>query len=890
LSVNGSSSLFVGDLPSVSSPIGGVSSAVSTSPVRGGKVGRVALTGLVKTLRIGGQELWIDRLCVSSGPDAGVPSEKFLTYTNSNLEIIPGEYLVMFDSALVSETAVPALANSLVAGTAGTVDYLFTKSLHGFVAKNLTDAWANAVSVRPDVSLVRKDFRIYGKEDRGGPFDPVPWNLDRVDQRAPFSLDRDYRLKTGSVGTTPPVPIYILDNGVYQNHLEFMGAAGSRVENVADLTGTNFARCVLAVPDANHGTRAASIAAGVKLGITPTLIKNVKILDRSPFGTSCTVGSPTRVAMGLEETYKHMVGNNITKAVVNLSLGWYGTTPDVATAISNLQKQGAVVVAAGGNENQDAAGLTPANLPNVLAVGATTQSDARAIFSNFGSTIALWAPGDNIKAADWPMVPDPTATDFASGTSDAAPHVAGAAALLWQQNPTMSASQVMSALRGRATLNMLTNLGAGSNNALLYVGEDAPTQGSTHLINRSGRDGDLLAVKASWNQTRVYVAGGEISGASPTHGPYAYAGYDIANLNSGPIWQVGNATTSASQDCVDIHASDLLTGAGRETYAYFGCMGTHNGAREAVVIATQEDNKPLWQQPMWLGPGSVIDGVTAGIVELGDGHAQFLVFAIGTRPTATGTEVFITSLDIFDGHQVGSVVLTAPGFNEQIHRAVDLVLIDVPLDSLGTTTTTELVAATYSDPPGADKTFLWKLDPQTLQVKDWREVPVPSLATNGMFATALAVQPLEINGLNIVIPGEVFLATMTAVKDGGRTVPWGYIYRLNPNRVTASPIEVVKEAFISSLWSEEGDLYFAGMTTRTFPPGNLLGIPKPGASPDYDAFLGKSEGIVNRRRWMITFNSPGAQNNSGYGGYGAKKGYIVGSDSSIFYVVEYAVY
>ncbi len=217
-------------------------------------------------------------------------------------------------------------------------------------------------------------------------------------------------------------------------------------------------------------------------------------------------------------------------------------------------------------------------------------------------------------------------------------------------------------------------------------------------------------------------------------------------------------------------------------------------------------------------------------------------------------------------------------------------LIDVPLDGLGVSRSTELVAATYSDSPGADKTFLWKLDPSTLQVKDWREVPAPSLATNGMFATALAVQPLEANGLGILIPGEVFLATQIGVSSGGGTVPWGYIYRLNPDRVTAQNIEVVKEAFISSMWSEEGDLYFAGSTTRTFPPGSLFGTPKPGFSPDYDAFLGKSEGIVNSRRWMLTFNTTGTQNNFGYGGYGAKKGFIVGSDTNTFYVIEYPVY
>jgi len=808
------------------------------------------------------------------------PNPKFFTYAKANLEVIPGEYLVMFDSAAVSETSVPILANLLVAGTQGRVSYLFTKTLRGFAATNLNDVWANAVSARPDVTFVRKNFRIYGKELRGNAFGPVPWNLDRVDQRTSFKLDRDYRFKTGPVGPAPPVPIYILDNGVYKDHVEFASISGSRVEDVADVMGTNFAKCTAPAANANHGTRAASIAAGVKLGITPTLIKNIKVLDKDFINSSCIAGSPTTVSMGLEETYKHMQSNNITKAVVNLSLGWNGPTPDVTNAIQRLQMLGAIVVAAGGNENRDAAVVTPANAPDVLAVGATTESDARLVISptngsNFGSTISVWAPGTNIVAADW-QTSNPNATDIASGTSDAAPHVAGAAALLWQQNPSMSAKEIMSLVKARATRNMLTGLGSGSTNALLYIGEDAPAKVSEHSIPRLGSDGDLLAVRTAGN--RLYVAGGDLSRPNPSR-PYAFAGYDTGNLGVGPVWQV-SGSANPIQDCVDIHVLD---------FAYFGCMGTHNGAREAIVIATKKDGTSAWQQPQpaWLGAGSVIRGLTAGVIE-GSQGVPVQVFAIGTRPNRNGREVFITSFDAFDGPLIKSAGLSAPGFNEQFHEPVDLVLVDF-VNNTGTRST-DLVAVTYSDPPGADKTFLWKLDPQTLQVKDWREVPAPPLAQNGMFATALAAQSLEDNTGRVTIPGEVFLATTSSVLDGGRTVPWGYIFRLNPDRVTANQIDVVKEAFISTLWSEDGDLYFAGMTTRTFPPGNLLGIPKAGSLPDYDAFLGKSEGVFNSRRWMLSYNSKGVENNSGYCGSGANKAYIVGSDSSAFYVIEYQVY
>lgn len=809
------------------------------------------------------------------------PSNKFLTYAGTNAEIVAGSYLVMFDSTAVSEASAPLLADSLVAGTGGTVNHVFTKTIRGFAADNLNDAWASAVSMRSDVSLVRKDFRVYGKELRGNPWGAVPWNLDRVDQRSPFSLDRDYRFKTGPVGAAPGVPIYILDNGIYKDHAEFKNGSVTRVTDVADVTSRNFMQCSLPVADASHGTSIASIAAGNTLGITPTLIMNVKVLDRNPFGSSCTAGSVNWVATGLEETYTHMQQNNFSRAVINLSFGWPYAVPDVALQIAALQGIGAVVVAAGGNENVDANTSAPANIANVLAVGATTQADSRLVVSatngsNFGSTIALWAPGDNIKSAVWPTSTNPNPYDSFSGTSVAAPHVAGAVALLWQQNPGMTATQVATALRARATRNMLTGLGAGSVNALLYVGEDAPVPGQMRQIARSGSGGDLRAVQLNANRTRALVAGGDASGPVP----FAFAAFDVANLGTGPFTQAG-ATNPPISNCVAIAFSTIKD--------YFGCTQTQSGAGEAVVAATNPDDvsNTIWRTS--LGSGSSINGMTYGFPYVSYGYVNERVFAVATRPNANpslGNEVFVTSLDADDGHQVLTAVLTAPGFSEPFHRGVDVVLVETVYS-----TSSDLVVATYSDSPGSKKTFVWKLDPNTLQIKDWREVPAPALAVDGMFATALAVQILENNGSGINIPGEIFLATTVAVSSGGGTVPWGYIYRMNPDRVTVhSLIEVVKEAQITSLWSGDGDLYFCGGTTRTFPPGNLLGISKPGYAPDYDAFIGKSEGVINTRRWITTFNAASTQNDLGYCWYDSGKAFMVTSDPTSFFVVEFPVY
>ena len=208
-----------------------------------------------------------------------------------------------------------------------------------------------------------------------------------------------------------------------------------------------------------------------------------------------------------------------------------------------------------------------------------------------------------------------------------------------------------------------------------------------------------------------------------------------------------------------------------------------------------------------------------------------------------------------------------------------------------TSVSTDLVVATFGDSPGVKRTFVWKVDPVTLQVADFREVSAPALASSGIYATALAVQIREDNGIGTIIPGEIFLAATAAVTSGGGTVPWAYIFRLNPDRVTVhSTIDVVKEAQITSLWSAEGDLYFCGGTTRTFPTGNLTGVAKPGFSPDYDAFIGKSEGVVNTRRWIATFNATSPQNNLGYCWADFGRAFMVTSDSAAFYIVEFKVY
>ena len=130
-----------------------------------------------------------------------------------------------------------------------------------------------------------------------------------------------------------------------------------------------------------------------------------------------------------------------------------------------------VVVVAAGNENDNACRYTPAFVPSAINVGATQNNDRRAGFSNYGSCLDIFAPGVSIKSAGHGS---DNAAQWMDGTSMACPHVAGAAALLLQKHPNLTASAVADRLTSSATPDVVTSTN-GAPNKLLYVA-GAPTE------------------------------------------------------------------------------------------------------------------------------------------------------------------------------------------------------------------------------------------------------------------------------------------------------------------------------------------------------------------------------------------------------------------------------
>jgi subtilisin family serine protease len=161
-------------------------------------------------------------------------------------------------------------------------------------------------------------------------------------------------------------------------------------------------------------------------------------------------------------------------AVANMSLGG-GKSQSLNDAVAASVASGVTYAVAAGNSNTDACYISPASTPEVLTVAATTRQDAQAYYSNWGTCVDLYAPGDSITSA-WNT--SDTASAVKRGTSMASPHVAGTAALYLETHPLDSPATVASALAAAATEGQITRVGTGSPNLLVFTGDPATAQPS----------------------------------------------------------------------------------------------------------------------------------------------------------------------------------------------------------------------------------------------------------------------------------------------------------------------------------------------------------------------------------------------------------------------------
>jgi subtilisin family serine protease len=354
---------------------------------------------------------------------------------------VPNQYIVVLEDdaeiAAGDYASVLGRVQQVTRGRAVVPEHVYAAALRGFAAF-MREQDAIAISADPRVRFVEEDALMEAIATQTS----APWGLDRVDERdRPLTGSYSYT-RTGS-----GVNAYVIDTGIRRTHTQFGTRAFAAFTSVHDGRGTT---------DCNgHGTHVAATIGGSTYGVAKAVrLYAVRVLNCSGAGTT------SGVIAGVD----WVRSNHIKPAIANMSLGGSASSA-LDAAVSNSISAGVTFAVAAGNSNANAANFSPARVSAAITVGSSTINDARSWFSNVGSVVDIFAPGSNITSA-WAT--SDTATITISGTSMAAPHVAGVAARYLQSNPSASPATVRNALVNVSTTGRLSGIPTGTPNRLLF--------------------------------------------------------------------------------------------------------------------------------------------------------------------------------------------------------------------------------------------------------------------------------------------------------------------------------------------------------------------------------------------------------------------------------------
>ena len=437
---------------------------------------------------------------------------------------IEGEYIVVLKPEAASLAGEPSLLGRVNRSQVATIAQQISRSHSARLVRSYKKALRGFAVKADDKALARllADPRVAYVQENGivelaATQNNAIWSLDRIDQRD-LPLSTSYTYDTNAAG----VHAYIIDTGIRADHTEFTGRVGAGFTSELDGRGT--ADCQ------GHGTHVAGTVGGTQWGVA----KGVTLHPVRVFGCGATT-TTDKILAGID----WVTQNHIKPAVVNMSLG-SGADQAKDDATQAMINAGVITVIAAGNNNGNACLNSPGRVPAAITVGATMSNDRRpdptnwgvGNGSNFGACLDIFAPGDNITSA---AITGGTATSTPnSGTSMAAPAVAGAAALYLAVHPLATQAEVAQAIIDGASTNKVTNAGANSPNKLLYSllgGGNPPdntppvanfsssANGLTVSFTDSSTDSDGSIASRSWN-----FGDGTSSTATSPSKTYAAAG------------------------------------------------------------------------------------------------------------------------------------------------------------------------------------------------------------------------------------------------------------------------------------------------------------------------------------------------------------------------------
>jgi subtilisin family serine protease len=549
-------------------------------------------------------------------------SARFLLTANA----IPDRYIVVLNDDV---DGVPGVADAMTARSGGGLRHVYQRGMKGFSA-TLPRATALALAEDPRVRWVEEDGPVHATVFQAEP----TWGLDRIDQRS-LPTDHGYTYGVDGAGVTA----YVLDTGIRTSHMELAGRATIGFDALHDANGAG---------DCNgHGTHVAGTLGGTTSGVAKGVaLVSVRVLDCS------TKGAVSDVIAGVEWVTGQHAGHPFAPSVAILGVAGGGSLSLDARIQASIAS-GVTWVVPAGNDAANACNYSPSRIPEAITVGATTVADGIAPFSNQGSCVDLFAPGESITSAS-------SGSDGAiatlSGTSMAAPHVAGAAALFLQLHPTATPKTVADALIGNATPGLFTGLFVGSPNLALYSGFVAdgaadtapPTSAFTAPLATSSPLSGVVSLTADATDDVgvsqvIFVVDGVFI-AADTAAPYE-AFWDSTLVENGSHALVARAYDAAGNvtysDAVEVTVENAGFAAWDDAVKAPICATVGPACRTGLLTVGRAERGPEPHQPNAIAAGGTCADGSSGTFHVDESVDSVRVATLDGTDLAVGKPVRI---------------------------------------------------------------------------------------------------------------------------------------------------------------------------------------------------------------------------------------------------------